>query len=466
MVDDNFLKEAEALIKNIENTEADCFIDLLKVAGIDVQEDLASQNLSAADFNRADLTGANLSKADLSAANLSRADLTGANLSNADLSAANLSRADLTGANLSNADLSAANLSRADLTGANLSNADLSAANLVGANIEEADLSGTNFGNSNQLERNLRIWARSLELLTSVYQMQLKDGKVEQPKKVSTLPYKSNPKARARLKATNRIIQRTIDSIICRVEDLRSQEAEINRFIANIEKGEKGWRNIINTTKAALSTEPDAKLGQIRQYKSELVSIRNDLGEGINNCLLEIDKLEKRKQGKHSSDKSNYDQIEIATLKGFANLSISYINAEGKSSELLSLEKETAMAGLSYPALTTISESTRKTLVSLKDEELSRFSVHRQESNLIRQSLTTKSQKNKHKKHLKKLKMKNTNDSEEAFQETMNILSSIREDNQECLNAAQTAFDRAMNSQGEDVDKFLDAAIKAIRARR
>ena len=58
-------------------------------------------------------SGANLSEADLSRANLSRA-----NLSEADLSGASLSWADLCGADLSGANLSWANLSRADLSGA------------------------------------------------------------------------------------------------------------------------------------------------------------------------------------------------------------------------------------------------------------------------------------------------------------------------------------------------------------
>jgi uncharacterized protein YjbI with pentapeptide repeats len=106
-------------------------------------------NLSRANLSRADLSGANLSRADLSGANLSRADLSGADLrradlSGADLSGANLSRADLSGANLSRADLSRANLSRA-----NLSRADLSRADLSGANLSRADLSGANLSRAN-----------------------------------------------------------------------------------------------------------------------------------------------------------------------------------------------------------------------------------------------------------------------------------------------------------------------------
>jgi len=103
--------------------------------------DLGGANLSGANLSRADLSGANLSRANLSWANLSRADLSGANLSWADLSWANLSWANLSRADLSGADLSRADLSRADLSGANLSRADLSRADLSGANLSRADLS-------------------------------------------------------------------------------------------------------------------------------------------------------------------------------------------------------------------------------------------------------------------------------------------------------------------------------------
>ena len=74
---------------------------------------------------RADLSWADLSRADLSWANLSWADLSRADLSWANLSGADLSRANLSGANLSGADLSRANLSGANLSGANLSGANL-----------------------------------------------------------------------------------------------------------------------------------------------------------------------------------------------------------------------------------------------------------------------------------------------------------------------------------------------------
>ena len=81
----------------------------------------------------ANLSGADLRRADLRCDDLSDADLSGVNLSGADLRCANLSGANLSDANLSHADLSDANLSHADLSGANLSGANLSGANLSGA---------------------------------------------------------------------------------------------------------------------------------------------------------------------------------------------------------------------------------------------------------------------------------------------------------------------------------------------
>ncbi|ECL0005320.1 pentapeptide repeat-containing protein [Listeria monocytogenes] len=107
-------------------------------------------NLSYADLRRADLSGANLRGANLSYADLRRADLSGANLRGANLSYADLRRADLSGANLRGANLRRANLSyadlrRADLSGANLRVANLSYADLSYANLRRADLNWINW---------------------------------------------------------------------------------------------------------------------------------------------------------------------------------------------------------------------------------------------------------------------------------------------------------------------------------
>ena len=104
---------------------------------------------------RANLYGADLSRADLSGAHLYGANLSGANLYGAHLYGADLSGANLSGANLYGADLSRADLSRADLSGAHLSGANLSGANLYGADLSRADLSGAHLSGANLSGANL-----------------------------------------------------------------------------------------------------------------------------------------------------------------------------------------------------------------------------------------------------------------------------------------------------------------------
>ena len=121
---------------------------------------LYGANLSGANLSKADLREANLNGTNLSNANLREADLSGANLNyadfrGADLSKAHIGHADLDSANLSSANLSGArlygvNLIKADLKGANLRNAEmpnsfLKEANLIGADFREATLGGSNF---------------------------------------------------------------------------------------------------------------------------------------------------------------------------------------------------------------------------------------------------------------------------------------------------------------------------------
>jgi len=91
---------------------------------------------------RADLSGADLSRANLGEVDLHGADLIMANLSGADLSGANLIMAYLGGADLSGAILFGATLRGATLRGANLSGAILSEADLNGAILSRANLSG------------------------------------------------------------------------------------------------------------------------------------------------------------------------------------------------------------------------------------------------------------------------------------------------------------------------------------
>ena len=95
-------------------------------------------DLYYADLSGADLYRANLNYADLSDANLYYAILTDATLTGATLDFANLGFADLTGADLSLADLTGANLNSADL-----SSVDLTGAWIWGADLSDADLSGS-----------------------------------------------------------------------------------------------------------------------------------------------------------------------------------------------------------------------------------------------------------------------------------------------------------------------------------
>ena len=108
--------------------------------------------LGLANLSGADLRKAELSRANLSGANLYGADLRGANLCRADLSGADLRKADLHGADLSGADLCGADFSEADFRWANLSGTILCRAKLNGANLSGANLSGSNLSRANLYE--------------------------------------------------------------------------------------------------------------------------------------------------------------------------------------------------------------------------------------------------------------------------------------------------------------------------
>ena len=138
----------------MEITEQELKDILLKHgAWLNQEDDGLRANLSEANLTRANLSGANLTRANLTRADLSHADLTGANLYHANLyhanltgakfSHANLSHADLTGAKFSHTDLSYADLTRANLAGAKLSDANLAGADLAGANITRTTMIAT-----------------------------------------------------------------------------------------------------------------------------------------------------------------------------------------------------------------------------------------------------------------------------------------------------------------------------------
>lgn len=97
------------------------------------------------DLDRADLTHADLERANLKGADLATADLENANLKNADLTGADLAKATLRGADLTKADLTLATLLGATLRGANLTGANCMRATLTWTNFAWAALSGVNF---------------------------------------------------------------------------------------------------------------------------------------------------------------------------------------------------------------------------------------------------------------------------------------------------------------------------------
>jgi len=139
-LDDGALEEAANLTRaKLERAKPGDIIDL----GPGVP--LEGANLTRANLQRANLTLANLKLADLSGANLIHANLTGAKLSSAYLPGAklhgtNLVCADLHGANLEDANLEDANLFQANLTDANLHGVNLTNVNLHGAKLHGANL--------------------------------------------------------------------------------------------------------------------------------------------------------------------------------------------------------------------------------------------------------------------------------------------------------------------------------------
>jgi uncharacterized protein YjbI with pentapeptide repeats len=118
---------------------------------VKVRPDLSGADFQEADLNGADLRRANLSGADLSDATLYKADLRRANLWGATLMDATLYKADLRGADLHNSLLYRAILEKADLRGA-----DFTWANLRRAYLRDAQLSGTKFGEANLRRADLR----------------------------------------------------------------------------------------------------------------------------------------------------------------------------------------------------------------------------------------------------------------------------------------------------------------------
>jgi uncharacterized protein YjbI with pentapeptide repeats len=119
------------------------------------------QNPHAADLTGANLIRANLNKAllvktVLNSAKLVRANLWSADLGGATLKFANLADAVLNGANLTKADLYRARFLGAKLRGANLSGANLKEASFIGADLERAHLRGADLSGASFFDANLK----------------------------------------------------------------------------------------------------------------------------------------------------------------------------------------------------------------------------------------------------------------------------------------------------------------------
>ena len=133
-----------------------------------------------------------------------------------------------------------------------------------------------------------------------------------------------------------------------------------------------------------------------------------------------------------------------------------------KTLDYLTARERTALARTKSKADISLAQTKSKADISLaqiKAEEnssLARREAHR---------ASIKKYKEKTKRLSNRLAQQDK-DNERAFQATMKTLETISEDNKECFDIARVAMEYAKNSQGEDVDKFLNAAIKAINSRR
>jgi uncharacterized protein YjbI with pentapeptide repeats len=114
------------------------------------------------DLSGANLMNSRLQGADLSGARLVRADLSGANASYAQFDSADLRGADFRGADLRHASFKSSDLSSADFRGANLDFASFESSNVTGADFRGADIrvgmssDGSRFFNSNNVD-----WSRA-----------------------------------------------------------------------------------------------------------------------------------------------------------------------------------------------------------------------------------------------------------------------------------------------------------------
>ncbi|MBR8828630.1 MAG: pentapeptide repeat-containing protein [Gomphosphaeria aponina SAG 52.96 = DSM 107014] len=149
--------KVQAMIQSIYTAKTEDFLELVKLANLNIMTDFAGGNLLAAELSGVDLSGANLDQVNFRGANLTDADLSEANLSYAKFSGADLSGAYLENANLSNSDLHRASLALANLIGADLTGANLQEANLSNTSLSQARVRGARFGNNTGMSEEMKL---------------------------------------------------------------------------------------------------------------------------------------------------------------------------------------------------------------------------------------------------------------------------------------------------------------------
>ena len=156
-VNPDSLSRLQALLAQLYSAETDNFLDLVKLAGLNPNIDLAGGNFLATKLNSLAASGADLSRANFRGADLTDADLSEANLNQAKFGGADLSGAYLGNANLREADLHRASLALANLIGADLTKANLAQANLSQVNLSSATVTGAKFSDNPGLSEEMKL---------------------------------------------------------------------------------------------------------------------------------------------------------------------------------------------------------------------------------------------------------------------------------------------------------------------
>ena len=156
-VNPDSLSRLQALLAQLYTAETDNFLELVAIAGLNPNIDLAGGNFVATKLNSLAASGSDLSRANFRGADLTDADLSEANLSKTKFGGADLSGAYLGNANLREADLHRASLALANLIGADLTGANLVQANLTQANLSSATVTGAKFSDNPGLSEKMKL---------------------------------------------------------------------------------------------------------------------------------------------------------------------------------------------------------------------------------------------------------------------------------------------------------------------